>query len=30
MAAAHDPEAPLRKDELDLVRWHLRSWGYLL
>ena len=28
-AAAHDPEAPLSKDELDSVCRHLRSWGYL-
>jgi hypothetical protein len=28
-SAAHDPEAPLSKDELDSVRRHLRSLGYL-
>lgn len=28
-AAAHDPEAPLSKDELEAVRRHLRSLGYL-
>jgi len=28
-SASHDPEAPLSKDELDSVRRHLRSLGYL-
>jgi hypothetical protein len=28
-SAAHDPEAPLSKDELDSVRRHLRSLEYL-
>ena len=28
-SAAHDPEVPLSKDELDSVRRHLRSSGYL-
>ena len=28
-SAAHDPKAPLSKDELDSVRRHLRSLGYL-
>ena len=28
-SATHDPEAPLSKDELDSVRRHLRSLGYL-
>ncbi|GIX47675.1 MAG: CopG family transcriptional regulator [Candidatus Tectimicrobiota bacterium] len=28
-AAARDPEAPLSKDELEAVRRHLRSLGYL-
>ena len=27
-SAAHDPETPLSKDELELVRRHLRSLGY--
>ena len=28
-SAAHDPETPLSKDELESVRRHLRSLGYL-
>ena len=28
-AAAHDPEAPLSQDELEAIRRHLRSLGYL-
>lgn len=28
-SAAHDPETPLSKDELESVRRHLRLWGYL-
>jgi hypothetical protein len=28
-AAARDPEAPLSQDELEAIRRHLRSLGYL-
>jgi len=28
-SAAHDPETPLSKDEVESVRRHLRSLGYL-
>jgi hypothetical protein len=28
-SAAHNPETPLSKDELESVRRHLRSLGYL-